>query len=632
MLKVRKIKRRFLLLLGLVTQSGALFASVDKESVAPSFWSDARAHVFQLSELLSSNLELDSLPKPPQPSSSRLNSLCATQRVPGDVGEKSCAAALYRASMVEDGAITPELLRNALRKLRQQRVSSDWNDSFYLAATLVKENQIELAASYLDETIAAISETQDVSDWMIHRFRVYRWLVSLLAKADAGELPAGLLVSPDIEPAKLSSSAIARRIESLQGGITIGESYDSKAKKHESAIQLLKYEKWRLDQERDEIRAIAARITQSGLSADVIARTNLLAERFDVESAEWRALVQVIARTSSGAELLSRNHDAITKHDVWLLSYLKNRLASPKVPDDTVVRVDLVSRHSVNVLRKVLASIEQENPYSLQKARGQILAERIEALTGEFHQLTESVSYHPRVRIFRGLVETALRCRKSVHQLHARMVALENTVPNDAEKFQQIRTLFTEIGESRQIYFELLQSAARLLHTDDPMVSSRLLAMTKRMSRLVATANDLESFSRTLPRPLPSEVFNEVRALFHKMNVMLSESIERKKSEAEILRKSLLERAEELQSVVRDAQEIVDSSNSKLAAIVIRLLQSIDSDLANQQRRFDFEIASNNAAFADVMLKKKDELESALKEMNEVERLRRENLEWRLAQ
>lgn len=621
-----------LLLLSLAARSGLTLGSVDQKSVAPSYWSDARAYAFQLSELLSPVPDQAVLSNPSRVGSVDVEAYCMSRQVAERSGDLSCPAAIYKRAIQADEALSVEFLRNALRNLRQTDATLDWRDRIYFAAALIKEQQIELAASYVDESIAELSKTLNVADWVIQRFRVYRGLISLLEAIRNGETPNGLKEFSDVDPARFSSPALDLKLASVRGFLPTDDGQNNHPEEHEAAIRLINFEKWRLDQERDEIRAVVTRIRESGLNADVIARTNLLVEKFNANSPQWQALVQVIARTSSDAELFSRNHEFTTKLDVWLLTYIQGLLSSPRVGDDSVVRVDLVSQHFVTALQKVLLAIEQANPTSLETERGRILKERLDSMTGSFHQLAESVTYQPSVRVFRGLVESALRCRETLHRLQARMVAFENTSAKDAELFQQIKTLSVEAIESRKLFFQLLQSAALQLHINNPIVHSSLEVITKRLGRFQATVDDIEIFSQKSRRPLRAEVFNELRALLKKMVAVVKESNERKTSEVVSFRNSLAHQAEEIRRINKDAKNLFDGANSKVGDVVIRVLESIDSNLVEERRRFDFEIAAHRAALADTVAQTKDQLESALKELNDVERLRRENLEWRLAQ
>lgn len=598
--------------------------------VSANLWSDERASLIQLKSLLAAKPVLDDGQDVRQ--ESILTSRCSHFMVPSEELMKECPRYYYEQVDSSGGPLFIKSVKSYLRKQRVYSLGEDWKNYFFLAATLVRLGEVELAAELISDAKEIHGKKGDGNKWIVQRLTLYRELLQSLKTSQN--------IASEVSPLRLAmhqfsddplTKEIASRMSSISNGESIAANIDTDKLTHQDALRQLNYEKWRVEQEIDEVQVLLANVRDQNLKFDTLARTNLIAERYGVRSQEWDAVVKMASRIGNRAELLARSRAMESFLDSWMSEHLSRKVADLTSGDDLVVRTDLVSQNLIGILKKIANKIRNSSLEASVDERLGVVMERLDAMQSTMHQFVDSVSLDAEVMVLRDLIAASIRCRAAMLRIQARLTSFEETVIKDEESFQQIKALRLDLQKIKRQYVDLAQLVTVRLHADDPISRSRLRRTKRRLKWLNVSAADLELIDSSSKQKIGPHIFNEIRSFMTEIEKKITASQQRKSIESEFFLRRIEPDKREMELLLKDTQDFFEHSEKELNSVVFVVLKKIETVLKSERENYDLLIAQRKLLIQKELSESADKIESEIINLNNIERMQRDNLEWRLS-
>ena len=624
---------KFFWLLVIGFASSTAVASPFQNGKTDVFWSDERSHLGQLKSLFTFEPNLKNNAAIETSSSSEAICMDPLQLRAKDSSD--CPRVYFQKSVSSGVDRLHGQIKSYLRIFHTTEAKNDWRNYFYLASAFVRLGDYETSSEIIDLGIERFVVQLQGNVALEKKFSVFRRLLVELKNtkihaSQSTKSPTGVRFEELATRAHFSDKALSliRELPLKNNSRLVPE---DATLSHADALRAFTYEKWRIEQELDEIQALRTRLTEPRTYFDAIARTDLLAERLSISSPEWTAIVNMAAKLKSKAELVSKSSGLKDFLDAWVADEVVKRFRNQSENDNFVVRARLITQNLIPLFLKISKKLQSKGRLLNSDARLQAIVDRLTAMQGSMHSFIESVAFDSELGLAKKVLNSFLNVRRSMLEIQARLAALDDQVIDDPEKLQQLRVLDLEHKELKDSYHDLLQKITVHLHAHDPLVRASLRQTSRRVSQLDATLTEIELITRSSPFGAAPFIFNDLRELLNEISLSLNRFKLLKKNESLAFSAKYLPIKEESQVLFSDVDKFFTESGEEINSTVKNMLRKIETVLISDREIFELAIAQRKSMIQSDLEGAAKSIEAEINKAESVRRIYQQNFEWRLA-
>lgn len=634
MISRKSLSIRLCLLAAIFAVSSGAVASSSQESISDAImWREENSHLNLLRMLLRRSSVTKSNQSPEN--SSRGGTACTALFRFRSAELSACPQFYYSQSGYNDNPLFLGQLKSYLRRFPMTEEYKDWRNHFLLASAFVRIGEYNSAYAIVELAREKFSEQREGSPQLEQKFRLFKLLLAFVTNPREmsvrrlQEFASEQKFSPD--HADFLSNALQDRIDKLplrRGAYFIDDHSDLS---HKDAVRSFVYEKWRVEQELDEVQALLSRSSSRQVDFDVVARANLLSEQFGVTSPEWLAIVNMAARVKNKSELVSRSSGPTAFLDAWATTHLADKFTKTINSDDAAVRASLVSRHLIPLFVKITKKLQSSDLRLSTDERVQAILQRLRAMQSRMHSVVDSLALDSELAAIQETMSTFMKSRSAMLRIKARIASLEERMPPDAERIQLLKELNIEHRELAEIQKNILQLIALRIHAYDPVVMASLRQTARRLNQLRSTLADLESIGTDVERGGVRPIFGELREFLSEIDSSIRTVEHRRLSESVGFAKISEPLQEKSDQLLADTEKFFLDSGPEINKSVRLILREVERRLYAERERFNFYIAQRKSLIQQDIENAAKQVEAKIKKINNLKRIRQENLEWRLS-
>lgn len=548
----------------------------------------------------------------------------------------ACGQAALEAAVGKIDSIRRGQLILLSEKFLKDATKGNWQSWLKLSSALTLANEVKTSKKLLENTEKRAAILVTHQPWILRRLQLYRAGREIFTSKDAAfrkKVISDLNSSHDNE---VAVREIKRRLSDAMQ-TELGAVAAESSEKPEDSLNLLRYKRWQIEQDGDEVQAISEVLEQNDLEVDVISRIDLLARQYSPENSEWRGIINVIAQVTTGVELLDRNRALQLSMENWITD-ARNVKSFPESDEDrTIAKSNLVVLEYAKLLGRILSKTRGSVEHLQTSENLRELEKRLVDIVSPLSQSINSSLFERDVQAVQNLQLQLAAVDKRLRRSNALLASYFFKTEFDAAASQNIRNIRAELIELEGLRREALVEFFTVNTILEPRTRLAQRALLRTIAQLKKTLSELRVlYSKEIVEKssvLHQQKFlSESEALISKIESQTSEIMSKRKVVSQKLVATFKPIEKEVALISEQARKFMKDTGNELKPRLKNILRSINADLVRQNREIDLETAIAKSKIKDRITLHKESLQWTRDRIEDLRRIRSENLDWRIAQ
>ena len=547
----------------------------------------------------------------------------------------ACGQVAIEAAVGKIDGITRGQLILLSEKFLKDSSKGNWQSWLKLSSALAIANEAKAAKRLLENAEKRATSMVTHHPWIRRRLQLFRTGLEILSSKDDSirrKLIDDLTSSHDDE---VAVREIKRRLsDAVQ--TELGAAAE-RSEKPEDTLNRLRYKRWQIEQDRDELQAISEILEENDLEVDVISRIDLLARQYSPDNSEWRGILNIIAQVTTGVELLARNRALQLPMENWIINARHAGTSLESDEDRTIAKSNLIVLEYATLLGRILSKTRGDVENSQASENWKELEKRLVAVVSPLAQSINSSFFERDVQAVQKLQLQLAAVDKRLRRSNALLASYFFKTEFDAAASQNIRNIRAELIELEMLRREVLVEFFTVNTILEPRTRLAQRALFRTIAQLKKTLAEIRNL-------YPKSAVDQSSMLHQKKFVIESEAliskIESQTSEVMSKRKVVSQRLvstfqpieKEVALISGQARKFIQDAGNDLKPRLKNILGSISADLVRQNREIDLETAIAKTGIKDSITSRKESLQWTRDRIEDLRRIRSENLDWRIAQ
>jgi len=600
-------------------------------------WMEGRGRIAHLLALQNSKLNINSDERSAK-NDSRFKTIsdCILAVEVDDYVIDACGQAAIEATVGKTDAMSRGQLILLFEKFLKEDSKGNWQSWLKLSSALALANEASSAKRLLETAWKRATSLVTHQPWIARRLQLYRAGLEILSSKDdvfrkkvVNDLP-----SPQVDDVAVREIQwrLSDAVQTNQGALAA-----ERSEKPEDRLNRLRYKRWQIEQDRDEVQAISEILAENGLDVEVISRIDLLARQYNPENSEWRGIMSIIAQLTTRVELLDRNRALQLPMENWITNARNAQASLESDEDRTVVRAKLIVLEYATLLGRILSRTREDVENSQTSENWRELEKRLSSMCSPLSLSINSSLFERDLQAVQNLQLQLAEVDKRLRRSNALLAGYYFKTEFDSAASQNIRNIRAELVELVNLRREALVEFFTVNTILEPRTRLTHRALLRTIAQLKKTLSEIQSL---YPKPIVEKSSHLHQQKFMVESAALISKIESQTSAAMSKRKVLSERlvatfhpiAKEVALISGQARAFMQDGGNDLKPRLKNILGSIGADLVRQNREVDLETAIAKSEIKDSITTRKEYLQWTRDRIEDLRRIRSENLDWRIAQ
>ncbi len=511
---------------------------------------------------------------------------------------------------------------------------SNWESWVRLAAAGTLSGDYEYASRMIRVARDVLPAEDSDANWKRERIDIFEAaLGSLIESPDAKTTSLARTGKPlSNDPASRALTAEVHRL--TVGSKDITNVAGGKGTNEQNLSNLVR-KKWILAQDREEINTLKSMILNNEFSLEAIRRIDSLVRQNHFYNREWQAILKIISAVSAKVELFERNRGLMLPLEWWMSRKEKNSALLSFDDDRMLVRQihlqDEFAKSIANIADKFAQGLEdpqdRQQVLLLRDRMTNIVSSVSRALNGL--PTSEITQYAEVIRRRSTDQETAIR------KVQAKIASLEMTGTPDADLMSLLTGFRSELQSLRVERSDILAEYASTSVNLMPSTLARHAVLNSRNDQIRRTLIDLKKIVSgvggvVLDGTQAGYFFAEADQLLKRISSESSNHLEQKKKEAREIASSFKYLARGVSDLRDDFARVMAQTGPQIRVPVTKVLMAMEADIFRQERAIELQEQLLQTDNKDILEKQQRALEWQRERIEDLRRIKSENLEWRL--
>lgn len=548
----------------------------------------------------------------------------------------ACGQAAIEATVGKIDAITRGQLILLSEKFLKEVSKGNWQSWLKLSSALALSNEASSAKRLLENAWKRATSLGTHQPWIARRLQLYRAGLEILSSKDDAfrKKVVNDLPSPHVDDVAVREIQwrLSDAVRTNQGALAA-----ERSEKPEDRLNRLRYKRWQIEQDRDEVQAISEILAENDLDVEVISRIDLLARQYNPENSEWRGIMRIIAQLTTRVELLDRNRALQLTMENWITNARNAQASLESDEDRTVVRAKLIVLEYATLLGRILSRTRGDVENSQTSENWRELEKRLASIVSPLSISINSSLFERDLQAVQNLQLQLAAVDKRLRRSNALLAGYYFKTEFDSAASQNIRNIRAELVELVNLRREALVEFFTVNTILEPRTRLTHRALLRTIAQLKKTLSEIHALS---PKPIVEQSSHLHQQKFMVESAALLSKIESQTSQAMTKRKAVSERlvatfhpiAKEVALISGQARAFMQDGGNDLKPRLKNILGSISADLVRQNREVDLETAIAKSEIKDSITSRKESLQWTRDRIEDLRRIRSENLDWRIAQ
>lgn len=547
----------------------------------------------------------------------------------------ACGQAALEAAVGKIDGIRRGQLVLLSEKFLKDSSKGNWQSWLKLSSALALANEAKAAKRLLENAEKRATSMVTHQPWILRRLQLYRTGLEILSSKDDAfrrKLIDDLTSSHDDE---VAVREIKRRLsDAVQ--TELGAAAE-RSEKPEDRLNRLRYKHWQIEQDRDEVQAISEILEENDLEVDVISRIDLLARQYSPDNSEWRGILNIIAQVTTGVELLARNRALQLPMENWIINARRAGTSLESDEDRTIAKSNLIVLEYATLLGRILSKTRGDVENSQTSENWRELEKRLVDIVSPLAQTINSSFFERDVQAVQKLQLQLAAVDNRLRRSNALLASYFFKTEFDAAASQNIRNIRAELIELEMLRREALVEFFTVNTILEPRTRLAQRALFRTIAQLKKTLFEIRNLypkSAVYQSSIPHQqkFIIESEELISKIESQTSEVMSKRKVVSQKLVSTFQPIEKEVALISGLARKFIQDAGNDLKPRFKNILGSISADLVRQNREIDLETAIAKTEIQDSIKSRKESLQWTRDRIEDLRRIRSENLYWRIAQ
>ncbi|NBX16074.1 MAG: hypothetical protein EBR09_01780 [Proteobacteria bacterium] len=510
---------------------------------------------------------------------------------------------------------------------------SKWESWVRLAAAGVLSGDYRFAAKMIRTARNVLPEDGSAENWKTERLDMF---AAALASLDEGlkegdDKPLKKNVSKEHDP---STQALAREIRRL---VSESDAVGGDASEKDTAakkISDLVRQRWILAQDRDEINALKSMILNNDFSLEAVRRIDNLVRQNQFYSREWQAILKIVSEISGKVELFERSRGLLLPLEWWLGKTGQDNASLSFDDDRLLIRI----LHIQDEFAKAIGSIAEEYARSIvepaEVTQATLLQKRMENIISPVSRALRSLPSSEVGQYTQVIRRKALEQDASVRRLQAKLAAVDLTATPDGDLITTLTGFHSELKSLRVQRVNILADYASMSVNLMPATLAGYALLSERTDILRRTLGDLRKLVSGLNRhslegTQAGYFFADAEQLLIRISAEAGNHLAAKKAEARQVAGSFRKLAAGISGIREDFNKVMLQTGPQVRVPVSKLLAAIEADIFRQERAVELQEQIHRSEIKSKIAKDRKALDWQRERIEDIRRIKSENLEWR---
>lgn len=547
----------------------------------------------------------------------------------------ACGQAALEAAVGKIDGIRRGQLVLLSEKFLKDSSKGNWQSWLKLSSALALANEAKAAKRLLENAEKRATSMVTHQPWILRRLQLYRTGLEILSSKDDAfrrKLIDDLTSSHDDE---VAVREIKRRLsDAVQTELGAAA---QRSEKPEDRLNRLRYKRWQIEQDRDEVQAISEILEENDLEVEVISRIDLLARQYSPDNSEWRGILNIVAQVTTGVELLARNRALQLPMENWIINARRAGTSLESDEDRTIAKSNLIVLEYATLLGRILSKTRGDVENSQTSENWRELEKRLVDIVSPLAQTINSSFFERDVQAVQKLQLQLAAVDNRLRRSNALLASYFFKTEFDAAAFQNIRNIRAELIELEMLRREALVEFFTVNTILEPRTRLAQRALFRTIAQLKKTLFEIRNLypkSAVDQSSIPHQqkFIIESEELISKIESQTSEVMSKRKVLSQKLVSTFQPIEKEVALISGLARKFIQDAGNDLKPRFKNILGSISADLVRQNREIDLETAIAKTEIKDSIKSRKESLQWTRDRIEDLRRIRSENLYWRIAQ
>lgn len=547
-----------------------------------------------------------------------------------------CGQVAIEATVGKIDAKTRGQLIMLSEKFLKEVANGNWQSWLKLSSALALANEPDCAKRLLEKAGKRASSLVTQKPWIARRLQLYRVGLEILSSKDDSFRKKVVNDLPSPQDDDLASREIKRRLLDVVQ-IKLGSFAAEGSEKPEDRLNRLRYQRWQIEQDRDEVQAISEILAEKDLEVELIARIDLLARQYKPLNLEWRGIMHLIAQITTRVELLDRNRALQLPMENWIINASNAQASLESDEDRAVVRAKLIVLEYATLLGRILSRTKGDVESSQTSENWKELETRLASISSPLSLSLNSSLFERDLQVVQNLQLQLAAVDKRLRRSNALLAGYYFKTEFDSVASQNIRNIRAELVELVNLRREALVEFFTVNTILEPRTRLTYRALLRTMAQLKKTLSEIQTL---VPKPVVEQSSHLHQQKFLAESESLISKIESQTTQAMLKRKVVSKRLvetfhpieKEVVLISEQARMFVQDSGNELKPRLKNILGSISADLVRRNREVDLATAIAKSEIKDSISERRESLQWTRDRIEDLRRIRSENLDWRIAQ
>lgn len=599
-------------------------------------WTEARGRVQHLESLLLAPTQLTESVN--EKTGTRDRSLeCLFERNPSETWLNLCSDHLFEISRQGASSFKKMQIGMIVERALGLKDVGDWTQWLKISTTMVLLNEFELARSAFKAAAQRAARQYPTQTWIEQRLGMFLLALDLLEKKDPIErrgIVQSVATSSDFDSGTVE---ILRRIKN------ISETSDNKSftqtspDKHQQRLKELNYRHWQVSLDMDEILALQDRISTNKLDADHFERLGLLARSYGFEDSEWKAISNTLSRVSAGADLLSRSRGLQLLLEHWIDVVARREDSTKLDSDNALFKMAGVTQEFARVLQRL---VEKSIPESLSESELELwksLGQRLAGINSPMTITFNKSLFERDLLAAKSLQQRLREINSRIHRANALLAASYFSHEQNPAIAQDIKSVRGDLFELERMRGQLVLEYFSMHSLLEPKSQGQYRAMLRTTAQLRKTIQDIQKIlpanrKKNDPSIEAERFIQQANAFLSKVESEAQAVITARKSLTKSVLAQISPVQQEVEKVGREFSAFMEESSRELKPKIMAISTRLRSGIERKLRQIEYDITVENSHLKDEMDLRRERLSNTKERLEDLRRIRSENLEWRISQ
>ena len=403
----------------------------------------------------------------------------------------------------------------------------------------------------------------------------------------------------------------------------------------EQKIDHLKRENWRYEQDREEIQSLLSAIRKPSIELEVISRIDAIADSYDSASNEWQAVANTIGSIAAKVDFLNRNEALLLPIEFWLAKSTRGLTAMHFDEDNFVSRSQMIVLEYARQLAHFLASADELKNDASRKVVAN-LVERLEGLNSSLGLALNAQIFNPEVQKVMTLQESLVAIESRLRRAQALLASFDLDQEDALKTAGNMKALALDLRSLQQEKRALILDFMKTNIVLNPRTQAAAQDALNKIKLLRMTISDYKvNLAGLNPAQLNSsqadQFFTESSILLQRLESALLSRMTARARQNNTMASVVIDLSKQVDSLRDSLRNFLTDSASELRPKLRTVLLGIDLRILGKIRenRLLEQIAQNE--IRQKVASDAAQLKWTRDRLNDLRRIRTENLEWRVA-